>query len=324
MKRMHPHFQRTIRIRAYTLAMGMAMAAFARAQAIDIPPLAGHVNDLAKLLSPAAAAALENKLSEYERATSNQLALLTVPTLGGEAIETFALRVAEAWKLGKKGVDNGALLLVVKADRKMRIEVGYGLESSLTDAATSRTISEVIAPRFRNNDFDGGIAAGFEALIKAAEKPSAAPGAAVPRRDIGSSIFFILVLLIGYAFAGLLAYYALLTKGVGAVLYVLLLGGFGIAGSALHNRGIGIGYWIFFIFMVGFPVAKIILLRTKFGRAKIKKMETTFASSKSGHWHVSTPGYRPSSFSSHSSGSSSSSFSGGGGRFGGGGASGSW
>jgi uncharacterized protein len=306
--------------------MGSALAAFALGQTIDIPPLAGHVNDLAKVLSPAAAAALENKLSEYERATSNQLALLTVPTLGGEAIETFALRVADAWKLGKKGVDNGALLLVVKADRKMRIEVGYGLESSLTDAATSRTISEVIAPRFRDNDYDGGIAAGFEALIKAAEKPSAAPGAAAPRRSVGSSVFFILVLLVGYAFAGLLATYALFTKGVGAVLYVLLLGGFGIAGSALHYRGIGIGYWIFFMFMVGFPVAKIILPRTKLGRDKIKKMETTFASSQSGHWHVSTPGTRPSSSSSHSwsSSSSSSSFSGGGGRFGGGGASGSW
>jgi uncharacterized protein len=307
--------------RALVVALGLC--ALGRAYAVDVPALSGHVNDLAHMLGAPAAAELETKLAAYEKATSSQLALLTIPSLEGESLEQFSLRVAEAWKLGKKGVDNGALMLVVRDDKKIRIEVGYGLEASLTDAVTSFIIRQKITPRFKEGNFAGGIAAGFEALIQAADGKLDMKEETEKAKKQGLPwILFGIFLVIGYGFIGLLTYYGLFMTGGGTVmLYILLLGGYGIAGSVLHNHGTGIGYILFFVFMLGFPIAKIILSKTEFGKKKIKKME---ASTKSVGGRTYT--LRSSSgWSSHSSFSSSSShFSGGGGRFGGGGASGSW
>ena len=135
------------------------------AAALDVPPLTGRVMDNAHLLPADVAASLSKELEAHERRTGNQVAVLTLPSLEGEPLEEFSHRVATAWKLGRKGTDNGVLILVVPNDRKVRIEVGYGLEGALTDLKSSRIIREEIVPRFRNGDFPGGIAAGVKAVL---------------------------------------------------------------------------------------------------------------------------------------------------------------
>jgi uncharacterized protein len=140
----------------------------AAARATDVPPLRAHVNDHAQLLPRERAEALEARLAAYEQRTGQQFALLTMSTLGGDPIEDFSIRAAEQWKLGRKGQDDGLILLIVPNDRAMRIEVGYGLEGAVPDAIASRVIREVLAPAFRQGDFAGGIDSAFGALMHAA------------------------------------------------------------------------------------------------------------------------------------------------------------
>jgi uncharacterized protein len=308
---------------AIYLGFGVAVASFAAASpqtTVPVPPLAGRVNDLAHLLAAADAAALEAKLADYEKATGNQLVLLTVPTLGGFPLEEYSLNVAEAWKLGRKGVSNGVLLFVAKDERKIRIEVGYGLEPSLTDAVTSFIISDKMTPAFRNEDYKGGITAAFEAMMLSAEGKLDMKGAGGGGPRQLPLALFILFALLGYGFMGMISYFSLFMKGAGVIFYVMLLAGFGLAGSALNIRGSKIGYALFFVFAFGFPVAKIIVGKTPFGKAKIKKFEAMQVS------HVTSGGYRSSGGHSsfHSSSGGGGGFSGGGGSFGGGGASGGW
>lgn len=137
------------------------------AAALDVPRPQGYVTDSAGLLSAATEQKLENFLEEFERSDSTQLTVLTIPSLEGEALEEYALRVAESWKIGQKGKDNGALLLVAKAEKQMRIEVGRGLEGRLTDLLAGRILDNELRPRFRNGDFDGGIAAGVVGMAQA-------------------------------------------------------------------------------------------------------------------------------------------------------------
>jgi uncharacterized protein len=143
------------------------LSCLAGAQALQaIPPLSARIVDQTATLSADQRARLDARLADFSRQKGSQIAVLIVATVSPESIEQYALRVAEAWKLGRKGVDDGALLLVAKADRKLRIEVGYGLEGALNDATAKRIISETISPRFRTGDFAGGIDAGVEAMIK--------------------------------------------------------------------------------------------------------------------------------------------------------------
>ncbi len=134
-----------------------------------VPRLDARVTDLTSTLTAEQKNTLENKLSALERQKGAQLAVLIVATVAPESIEQYALRVIESWKLGRRGVDDGALLLIAKQERKLRIEVGYGLEGALNDATAKRVISEVISPRFRAGDFAGGIDAGVDNLIKIIE-----------------------------------------------------------------------------------------------------------------------------------------------------------
>lgn len=143
--------------------------------AADLPVLKGRVTDNAGLLSSEAAIRIEQKLQSLETSDSTQIAVLTVNTLDGDSIEDFSMRVAEQWKLGQKGLDNGALLIIAKDDRKLRIEVGYGLEGKLTDAISGRIIRQVIVPHFKKNDFEGGVEAGVDAMIAAAKGEFVAP-----------------------------------------------------------------------------------------------------------------------------------------------------
>ena len=133
---------------------------------VPVPELKARVTDLTGTLSAEQSAALEEKLRAYEQRKGSQIVVLLVPTTEPEDIAEFGIRVADAWKPGRKGIDDGAILIVAKNDRRMRIEVGYGLEGVLTDAVSRRIIEEDIAPRFRANDFAGGIDAAVERMMR--------------------------------------------------------------------------------------------------------------------------------------------------------------
>ncbi|MGD8492736.1 MAG: TPM domain-containing protein [Desulfobacterales bacterium] len=134
--------------------------------ALDVPPLTGRVNDTAGMLSAATRQQLEDVLARLEQTDSTQIVVLTIPSLGGEVLEEFSIKVVDQWKIGQKGLDNGAMLLIAKNDRKIRIEVGYGLEGSLTDLMAGRIIRNVIVPQFKAGNFDQGVINGVQAMIR--------------------------------------------------------------------------------------------------------------------------------------------------------------
>jgi uncharacterized protein len=165
--------------------------------ALQIPPLRGRVNDNAGMLSPGAVRQLELMLKDFEQKDSTQIVVLTVAALEGAALEEFSMRVAERWKIGQTGLDNGAILLISRADRKVRIEVGYGLEGRLTDLKAGRIIREVIVPEFRAGRFDRGVVNGVQAMIdtvrgefQAAEKKEPH---ALAARDLSDAIPFLIL-----------------------------------------------------------------------------------------------------------------------------------
>src|SRR5712672_2594 len=151
--------------RACILALGMCWT-FAAAADVAVPPLSERVVDQTGTLSSGDIASLTQTLQSLEARKGSQVAVLIVPTTAPETIEQYSLRVAEAWKIGRKKIDDGALLVVAKDDRKLRIEVGYGLEGALTDVTAKRIIDEVITPKFRSGDFAGGISAGVDRIIR--------------------------------------------------------------------------------------------------------------------------------------------------------------
>lgn len=152
------------------------------AQALAVPELKGYVNDYADMISPPVKAQLENELKAFEQTDSTQIVLLTIPSLEGDAIENFSIRVAEAWKIGQKNKDNGVIFIASKQDRKIRIEVGRGLEGQLTDLMSGRIIDLVIKPRFKRGDFDGGFSAGTASLIDAVRGEFKAEGEPRPQK----------------------------------------------------------------------------------------------------------------------------------------------
>jgi uncharacterized protein len=141
--------------------------------AANFPPLTGRVVDAANILSPVVSADLERKLADLEQKSGIQLVVATVPSLGGEEIEPYANELFRAWKLGEAQKNNGVLLLVAPKERRVRIEVGYGLEGTLTDAVSSIIISNAIAPRFKAGDFNGGLTRGVDDIITALTTDSA-------------------------------------------------------------------------------------------------------------------------------------------------------
>ncbi len=145
----------------------------AAALAANFPALTGRVVDDAHILSPVAVADLERKLAELEQKSGIQLVVATVPSLGGEEIEPYANELFRAWKLGEAKKNNGVLLLVAPKERRVRIEVGYGLEGTLTDAVSSLIIANAIAPRFKAGDYSGGVTRGVDDIITALTTDSA-------------------------------------------------------------------------------------------------------------------------------------------------------
>src|SRR5277367_3342472 len=172
--------------RACLLAL-LVCWAFAAMADVAVPTLSGRVVDQTGTLSSGDIASLTQTLKDFEARKGSQIAVLIVPTTAPETIEQYSIRVAEAWKVGRKKVDDGAILLVAKNDRKLRIEVGYGLEGALNDVTSKRIIDEIITPKFRNGDFAGGISAGVERIIGVVDgEPLPAP-APPPQRQSDNS-----------------------------------------------------------------------------------------------------------------------------------------
>jgi uncharacterized protein len=149
-------------------AVGLALLLLAAGSAgaqVAVPPLTARVTDLTGTLSGGAVNRIESKLADLEAKKGSQIAVLIVPTTAPEEIEQFSIRVEDAWKLGRKGVDDGAYLIVAKNDRRVRIEVGYGLEGAMPDAIANRIVDETITPHFKTGDFDGGVEAGVNQMI---------------------------------------------------------------------------------------------------------------------------------------------------------------
>lgn len=283
---------------AWLLSLLLLVAAgFARAEEPQaIPPLAARVTDLTGTLGADRKAQLEAKLAAFEREKGAQIAVLIVPTVKPETIEQYALRVAEAWKLGRRGVDDGALLVVAKDDRKLRIEVAYGLEGALNDATVKRIISEVISPRFKQGDFVGGIDAGVAAMIQViAGEALPAPRAEGSRRaDVDDH--FENLLFIGFV----------LVFVVGGVLRAIF-------GRFLAAGMVGVAAGVIASMLISSALVAAVL-------GVVAGIVSLFLGMLGGAgW--SSGGL---SWGRGGSGSSSGRFSGGGGSFGGGGASGDW
>jgi uncharacterized protein len=269
-----------------------------------IPKLTARVTDETGTLSAAERQALAAKLADWEQRTGNQLVVLLVPSTAPEPIEAYSIRVAEAWKIGRKGQDNGALFLVAKNDRKIRIEVGYGLEGVLTDVTSHRIITEDVAPLFQQNRFAEGINAGVDRIIAVVGKGEPLPAArgAPPRGDRGFDFGTLLILLfIGVPIVG-----GILSRAFGRLL-----------GSTIGGGVVGIGAWILAgSIAIGIGAALIaFFIMLLFGAGG-------GIGRRGGTW-IPTGGWGGGGLGGGFGGGGGGGFSGGGGSFGGGGASGS-
>jgi uncharacterized protein len=189
------------RIRTYFLLVGVLLLFPAQLPALEVPQLAGRVTDLARMLSPESLQRLDQRLAAFERETSNQIAVLTVPSLQGDDIDRFSIRVAEAWKIGQKGRDNGVLLVIAQAERKVRIEVGMGLQGVLPDITAGRIIRDVMRPYLKSGNYDQGIAAGVESIIAATKGEFKGTGGATGQRSSRKSSPSFVTMLLGAAVA---------------------------------------------------------------------------------------------------------------------------
>jgi uncharacterized protein len=217
---------------------------FALASAeVAVPPYSTRVTDLTGTLSGAAVARIEAKLKDLETKKGSQLAVLIVPTTQPEEIEQYGIRVAEAWKPGRKGVDDGAILLVAKDDRRVRIEVGQGLEGALPDAIANRIVAETITPHFKQGDFDGGVEAGVDQIISVINgEPLPAPDRKWERRG-GLGNLLPVLLIVVFVAGGVLR--AIFGRLFGSIATGGLAGGIVWLLSHLIPIGIGAGVLAF-------------------------------------------------------------------------------
>jgi uncharacterized protein len=278
------------------------------ATAKDIPALTGRVVDQANLLTVDQKQRIETKLAAFEKETGDQVAVLTVDSLDGEAIEDYANKVGRAWALGQKGKDNGAILLVSKQDRKMRVEVGYGLEPVLTDLQTNVIQNEVIIPYFKKGDFGGGIEAGVDALLSTIQgKPfqPAPDSAAQPVRGKGGPdfgfLFFALFILVPFSLSA--------ARSRSWFLYLLLMPVYFFLGTLVN---VTVGLVALGVWGVLFPILRTVLPQSVGG-----------GRGGPGGWFMGGPGFGGGG-GGWSGGGGGGGFSGGGGSFGGGGSSSSW
>ena len=239
----------------------------------DIPYLTGRVTDNAQILSPETRKSLTESLKAHESRTGNQIAVLTVPTLGGGSIEEYAVDVFKAWKLGRKGKDNGILIVVVPNDRRMRIEVGYGLEGTMTDLMAGRIIQNVITPKFKNGDYNGGITEGARAVIEVLEGGKPPVIAGNESVTSGKSGFLnmeepdlpimerILIGAFVFGIIGLFTVIGILTPGVGWFLYIFLIPFWAMFPIIIvGTRG---AFICLLTYVIVYPAAKLLLKNTK-------------------------------------------------------------
>jgi uncharacterized protein len=285
--------------------LGILFSIQAQAQ-VAVPSLQSRITDLTGTLNQSQKSALEQTLAEFEARKGSQIAVLLVPTTEPETIDQYAVRVQESWKLGRKGVDDGVLLVVAKNDRKLRFEIGYGLEGAIPDAAAKRIIEDDITPRFKQGDFYGGIRAGVDRVMRTIEgEPLPAPraGSQQAARAFQHLDWLIPALIVLFVGGGILR--AVFGRFVGSGLVGTVAAGIAwfVAGSVLLALLVGL-----FLFVTGL-----------FGTASMR------------------PGYRGGGFGGGGFGGGGfggggfggggfggGGFSGGGGSSGGGGASGSW
>ena len=293
--------------RASLLALLLCWASVALA-VVAVPPLVGRVVDQTGTLSSGDIASLNQTIRSFEARKGSQIAVLIVPTTDGEAIEQFSLRAAEAWKIGRKKIDDGAMLVIAKNDRHLRIEVGYGLEGALTDVTTKRIIDEEVTPKFKTGDFAGGVTAGVNKMIRvidgeklpAPEPPHWQHTGLFDVSDMFNPFLLIPVFLLG----------GLMRSMLGR-----------LAGSAVSGGVVTLVAWFLFGSLLAAIVAGLIAtVFVLFNDAVTSS--TPGRRGSGGSW--SSGSSSGGSWSSGSSSSSSSDSGGGGGSFGGGGASGSW
>lgn len=268
----------------------LGLAAWAADSFVPIPQLAARVTDLTGTLTREQQAQLEGQLASLERDKGAQIAVLLLPTTQPESIEQYGIRLAEAWKIGRKGVDDGVIVIVAKNDRAVRIEVGYGLEGALPDAVAKRIIEERLVPRFKAGDYFGGLQAAAETLARVigGEALPPRPERAAGAEPEGDPPVFLLFLL------------ALLARFVRSL--------FGFLGALAAAGLAGVLAWLFFGSLLTAVVVAIFVLFLAFASGG----HSGWNSGRGGGWGGS----------GHSGGSGG--WSGGGGGFGGGGASGRW
>ena len=291
------------------------------AAALEVPFLSGRIVDAAGLMTVEEKARVEQKLQALEAKTGAQVAVLTVPSLEGDPLEDFSMRVASTWKLGQKDKDNGALFLVARDDRKMRIEVGYGLEGELTDLRTGRILDEIVRPLFRQGQFGAGIEAGIDAIVGTVEGQEVLPAAPPPARreatgDLGGRLLFFIIYAVVITPFCLIA---LFTRGAQSVILYFFLMPFHLLFPMPLNPLLGPA--IFGVWAVGFPIWKLLTRNMKFASKKWFDGGGGFGGgswTSGGGWSSGGGGW------SSGGGFSGGGFSGGGGSFGGGGSSSSW
>lgn len=275
----------------YTLCLMLLLASgMARAELVAIPELKSRVTDLTQTLSAEQQAQLEGKLAAFEQQKGSQIAVLIVPSTQPEDIAQYAIRVVDKWKIGREKVDDGLLVLIAKDDRKLRIEVGYGLEGAIPDLTAKRVIDEVISPRFKQGDYFGGLDAGIDTLMDVVNgEPLPAP---VKANNSGNSLENLLPILL---FGGL----------VSGLFLRSIFGTFG--GSALNGGLVGGAVWLLGIALGGAVILAIVAFFF------------TMMMGGRGLGGIPMGGMGGGGF-----GGGSGSWGGGGGGFGGGGASGDW
>ena len=311
------------------LLAAMFLSAISSA-AMEVPFLSGRVTDNAEVLNDGTRRSITERLKAHEEKTGDQIAVLTVPSLEGENIEEYAVKVFESWKLGKKGKDNGVLIIVAPKDRRMRIEVGYGLEGTLTDLAAGRIVRNVMTPRFKAGDYNSGIDDGVQAILDLLEKGEAPSGeGSEGGRDKASSGLNIEPpdmslterILIGafiFGIIGLFTFIGIVTPGAGWFLYFFLIPFWAM--FPIIVVGTSGALTLLITYLTGFPIAKLMLRNSDWYKKAGADLRSKGRASIGGFTFMSGGVGGGGGWSSGGGGG----FSGGGGSSGGGGASGSW
>ncbi len=246
-----------------------------RCQVVEVPYLTGRVTDNAEILSTDSRQRIADMIQAYEQSTTNQIAVLTMPSLENGSIEEFAARVIESWKLGVKGKDNGILVLVSPGDRRARIEVGKGLRSALSEAAAGRIIRDFMVPRFDEGDFDKGLEEGVDAIVGQLGTGGPAEPVSKEGGQAGKDSFFegaamsvqerILFGCFIFGIIGLFTVIGVMTPGVGWFLYLFLIPFWAM--FPIVVVGVRGALTLLVIYLAGFPAAKLYLTRSEWYRS---------------------------------------------------------